>query len=354
MIRKFFAGAAFLLLLALPQVAAARILPDCDITIYQVGAGGFLRPDPSFVGPRPDYLHLITPELYSLSPGSYQAAGTPIQDYDIKGTSTGRACGFNDFVQLFVNLVNWGFTILAITATLFMVWGGFTLLVAGGRREYVENGKRILEGTVIGTVIVLTAWVVVNFWITGIVGSNTFQFAGKDLPNYLNGGDASCQKEFRENLTALPANCGAGDMRFGCLDQEGVDGPVTQLQRRLNSICSGLCGPANGCYGNNTAHCVRMFQAANGITADGIVGQQTYTAIDPVGNQQNCFSVPYESVNPLGFPEYENVFPTNGLSQLGSCRSNSGFSCLPAHGPFDCPKNQGGLTPDYTYFPNPC
>ena len=37
-----------------------------------------------------------------------------------------------------------------------------------------------------------------------------------------------------------------------------------------------MTGTADGIFGNGTAEAVKKFQAANGLTADGICGEQTY------------------------------------------------------------------------------
>lgn len=54
---------------------------------------------------------------------------------------------------------------------------------------------------------------------------------------------------------------------------------VKQLQENLNKLGYN-CGKADGVFGNNTELAVRNFQKDNGLTADGIVGNATYTAID--------------------------------------------------------------------------
>ncbi|MGB3494654.1 MAG: peptidoglycan-binding protein, partial [Elainellaceae cyanobacterium] len=56
---------------------------------------------------------------------------------------------------------------------------------------------------------------------------------------------------------------------------------VTALQRRLQSI-GYYDGPITGVYGSLTEDAVRRFQAARGLTVDGIVGTSTADAIDRV------------------------------------------------------------------------
>ena len=60
-------------------------------------------------------------------------------------------------------------------------------------------------------------------------------------------------------------------------------GPGSTLQpdMKLNDAGHGPVA-TDGVYGPATAAAVRRFQAANGLTADGIVGQQTWAAFDRV------------------------------------------------------------------------
>lgn len=58
--------------------------------------------------------------------------------------------------------------------------------------------------------------------------------------------------------------------------RQGAKGGITKLlQERLNS--KGFsCGTIDGIFGSNTANAVKAFQRANGLSVDGIVGQNTW------------------------------------------------------------------------------
>jgi len=58
---------------------------------------------------------------------------------------------------------------------------------------------------------------------------------------------------------------------------EGAD--VAYVQQRLREL-GYLSGSADGIFGNATERAVKDFQAANGLTADGVVGNRTMTMLD--------------------------------------------------------------------------
>jgi hypothetical protein len=65
---------------------------------------------------------------------------------------------------------------------------------------------------------------------------------------------------------------------------EGASGPlVVQLQRRLAAALkpAGLTVAVDGVFDLKTAAAVRLYQGAEGLTVDGIVGQETWLALSP-------------------------------------------------------------------------
>ncbi len=75
-------------------------------------------------------------------------------------------------------------------------------------------------------------------------------------------------------LTVMPAWAAAATLKQGSRGQA-----VTELQQNLNAL-GYSAGEADGIYGGNTANAVKAFQRDNGLTADGIVGPATQSAID--------------------------------------------------------------------------
>ncbi|MFA6304622.1 MAG: pilin [Patescibacteria group bacterium] len=78
-------------------------------------------------------------------------------------------CGFCDFIQLGLNIFRWILGALAGAALLMFVWHGFGWLSSMGDAEKVKKSKDGLIHTVVGILIVLASWLIVNLIITLLV-----------------------------------------------------------------------------------------------------------------------------------------------------------------------------------------
>ncbi|MFH0853811.1 MAG: peptidoglycan-binding protein [bacterium] len=265
--------------LAAPALAQSTslgsgLLPDCDKTIYEVkGNGEILCPDGT--------QRCVTPERYEGNGG----AGT----YgDITGVSVNKGCGFSDFIQLFVILANWGLGIMAGLAVFFYIYGGFQMMISGGRSEYVDQGKKMITGTTIGVLIMLVAWSMTGFYVVVTTGSTQ----GLVFPDYPGtwaakwfGQSQGCRKVY--NLEHNQSQCGQFNLHLYCADPIDQDGPITTLQSLLETRGCAV-GSIDGCFGPQTDASVRKFQQVNGLTEDGIVNQDIWNAVRDQINFGDC------------------------------------------------------------------
>ncbi|MHB8757395.1 MAG: peptidoglycan-binding protein [Bacillota bacterium] len=173
--------------------------------------------------------------------------------------------------------------------------------------------------------------------VDGIVGPETFwtlgqstgrflggqiRFASRTLRQGMSGGDVTVLQNRLNVAGQTPAGPATGffnaattaavkafQTRYG-LTPDGIVGPVTaynlklrtwmggrnlsrstkgtavrQLQRWLNSINEVQIVPVDGFFGASTESAVRSFQSFNHITADGIVGPQTFNVLGRYTNE---------------------------------------------------------------------
>ena len=74
-------------------------------------------------------------------------------------------------LQTFQNIARLIMGITGSAALLMFVWGGFTLLTSGGVEAKVTQGKTIIKNAVIGIILVLTAFYIVDYFVYALRGS---------------------------------------------------------------------------------------------------------------------------------------------------------------------------------------
>lgn len=92
------------------------------------------------------------------------------------GISTSvRACDIGDLQQTVINLINFMLTDVAIPiAVLFVLWGGFLLMTAGGSPDQITKGRKAITAAVVGILIVLISFLAINTfldWFTNCTGA---------------------------------------------------------------------------------------------------------------------------------------------------------------------------------------
>lgn len=233
---------------AAPASAAVKILPDCDETIYLVqkeNSTGEICSQTQLSG-----CTQLSPQEYNAKSADFQKNNPPI-------ITTNRNCGFNDFVQLFINLANFGLGILAALALLVTVWGGFTMLTSMGNPEKIKEGKLTIWGGVLGISIVLTSWVLIGFFVAATTGTGNIVF--KDAA----GGIFARQFFGKGSCLATYKACSTTNLHLQCRDDTKINGDaVSQLQGTLSNL---NCYKASidGCFGPKTDAAVRNFLQAN-------------------------------------------------------------------------------------------
>jgi hypothetical protein len=86
------------------------------------------------------------------------------------GSGGFSACqSFCDLVATFINVIYWGIgLVLWVLAPIFFAVGGVIYLIAGANAESISRARKTLIGTVIGVLIVVSAWLIINTFVTVI------------------------------------------------------------------------------------------------------------------------------------------------------------------------------------------
>lgn len=80
------------------------------------------------------------------------------------------SCDFCDLVDMANRIIKWLIGILVTLAVLLMAVAGVKLVVSGGDQGALRNAKDMLQNAIIGFIIVLSAWVIVDTVMKSLVG----------------------------------------------------------------------------------------------------------------------------------------------------------------------------------------
>lgn len=106
--------------------------------------------------------------LTSLSIVSFVSDAIGVEPQNLP-TDTGLFGG--DLNQALANIINAALTLVGVIALAMTVYGGFRWMTAAGNEDTVSEAKRILTASIIGLIIIIISWAVVNFVIGAVNGA---------------------------------------------------------------------------------------------------------------------------------------------------------------------------------------
>jgi hypothetical protein len=108
----------------------------------------------------------------------------PVQAQNIwEGTSGGgcnkaaMGCTFCDALIVAKNIIKFLSETAFAIAVVMIVYGAIVLMTAGGSEERVTKGKGIITNAVIGLVIALAAWLIINELLQILSGNPTYPWS---------------------------------------------------------------------------------------------------------------------------------------------------------------------------------
>lgn len=81
---------------------------------------------------------------------------------------SGSTGGVDNFRQLLLTFLNFFLGFLGLLAVLLVIYGGFLYMTAAGDDGKTENGKKVILYAVIGIIIILISFALVNTLILGL------------------------------------------------------------------------------------------------------------------------------------------------------------------------------------------
>ena len=104
------------------------------------------------------------------------------KDRTSDSTSQVEECGLKQMLQVVINFSKILLALTGSAALLMFIYGGALFIVAAGKQEMIQKGKAAMSAAAIGIVIMLGAYLIVNFIIlaltNGEVGGQATIFEG--------------------------------------------------------------------------------------------------------------------------------------------------------------------------------
>ncbi|MFH1565466.1 MAG: pilin [bacterium] len=101
------------------------------------------------------------------------SAGTGIFN-DIGKCQKCGDCSLCDFLTLAVNISRWILSVMGGLAMVYFIWFGIGFIMSFGNAEKVAENKKAVIGAVVGILIIIAAWTLVNFiFISFVQNSDT-------------------------------------------------------------------------------------------------------------------------------------------------------------------------------------
>jgi hypothetical protein len=76
--------------------------------------------------------------------------------------ASGSPCGLCDAAQLVVNIINFSALMATAVVVFVIAYGAIRIMTSGGSAERFRDGIGIIKGAVLGAVITLSAWAIIN------------------------------------------------------------------------------------------------------------------------------------------------------------------------------------------------
>jgi hypothetical protein len=116
------------------------------------------------------------PALFLLAPFlayAQSAVSNGLQSSGLQSIfGTGGLNGSQSLSDLITRVIDILLTFAAVIAIVFVIIGGYQYLASGGNEESAEKGKKTLINAIIGVVVIVLAYAIINV-IVNLVGSNS-------------------------------------------------------------------------------------------------------------------------------------------------------------------------------------
>lgn len=176
-----------------------------------------------------------------------------------------QPCTLCHIFLMIQNIIDFILLGIFIIAPVFIIAGGIMILVAGAKPDLVTLGKQAITYAILGLVIALVSWTVLNVLFTTLVGKQGFPWPWNEIR--CTGGEIAAPEEpspptTEKRMCTCGANSNLGSHLYNT---------AAECSNQCNSYCNinysgapGCCGTdvyLNGCSGQAVNRCSQMSAA---------------------------------------------------------------------------------------------
>lgn len=86
---------------------------------------------------------------------------------------TGVRCSEGSIAQIFRLIINWALAIAFIAAVIMLIYGGFRYITSAGNTDQATTGKTAIVNALIGIVIIVLSYIIVQIVYRFVAGNGT-------------------------------------------------------------------------------------------------------------------------------------------------------------------------------------
>ena len=146
----------------------------------------------------------------------------------------GAACQMCDLVQMGDNIIRFLISIFAVIGAILVAWAGLLMATSRGDTGQLGKGKSILMNTVLGFIIMLVGWLIVDTVLKTLAGNQAYGMWQKvqcvTLPTYGDGAQSLVSETGMDELIDDPGyavapagNAVLSDAAIARLQAQGID-----------------------------------------------------------------------------------------------------------------------------------
>lgn len=165
-------------------------------------------------------------------------------------------CDTCDFVSFVVSMVDFGFQVMSIIVLFTFVLGGFLMLISPANANFINKGKAMIVGSIIGIIFAFGGYLIVNVVIGALMGVDNYSeiqlFRGKEnahfwyeyckdkkAPDAAAGGSLTCEEKYAAGDNPRGATCMA--TAEDCAGEDGASGGDVDATPGLCPSATPIC-----------------------------------------------------------------------------------------------------------------